>query len=157
MQNVRWYGDRWKAAMRSEARKRNSAGAIAVFNRAKILTSHEGAGARVKAVAKWKKSPTIVVQNRGTRKQIGKLVYGAFPSAPGDPPHKQTGRGSGSIAWENVSDTIARIGTNVRYFGRWVEGGTRKMAARPWLRRALREMTPFIRAVWARPWRGPGV
>ena len=153
MKNVRWFGEQWKAAMRREARQRNSASAIAVFNRAKILTSHEGSGHRVKI----KGGGTEVVQSRGGRKQIGKLIYNAFPSAPGDPPNRQTGRGAGSIAWENVSDTIARIGTNVRYFGRWVEGGTRKMAARPWLRRALREMTPFIQAVWNRPWRGPGI
>ncbi len=151
MRNVTWYGDRWSGAMRREARQRNSAAAIAVHNRAKVLTSHEGSGARVKV----KGGGTEVVQNKGRRRQIGKLIMNAFPSAPGDPPNRQTGRGAGSIAWEIVSDSIARIGTNVRYFGRWVELGTRKMAARPWLRRALREMTPFIRAVWNRPWRGP--
>lgn len=147
MNNIRWFGDQWKAAMRRESRKRNSAAATSVNNRAKILTSHEGAGARVRI----KGGGTEVVQNRGGRKKIGKLVYGAFPSAPGDPPNKQSGRGNSSIAWELVSDAIARIGTNVRYM-RWQELGTKLMAARPWLRRALREMTPAIRAIWNRPW-----
>lgn len=133
--------------MRQEARKRNSAGAIAVHNRAKLLTGREGAGARVRA----KGGGTELVQSRGKRKQIGALVYGAFPSAPGDPPARQSGRGNDSIAWEMVSDAIARIGTNIKYM-RWLELGTRLMAARPWLRRSLKEMTPFIRAVWARRW-----
>jgi len=147
---VRWFGDRWKVAMRQEARRRNSACAIGVHNRAKLLVSHEGAGARVRI----KGGGTEVVQSRGKRKAIGKLVYGAFPSRAGDPPNTQTGRGKGSIAWELVSDAIARIGTNIRYM-RWLELGTKRMLARPWLRRALREMIPFIKAVWNRSWAGP--
>jgi len=135
--------------MRREARQRNSACALAVWQRAKLLIGTEGAGARVKV-----KGGTQVVQNRGGRKAIGKLLYGAFPSAPGDPPHKQSGRLLASVAWELVGDAIARVGMNLRY-GRWLELGTRKMAARPWLRRALREMTGFCQAVWNRPWKGP--
>lgn len=64
-------------------------------------------------------------------------VPGPAPSAPGEPFHTQTGRGRGSIAWE-VSGMVCRIGTNVRYL-RWLELGTSKVAARPWLRRALAE------------------
>lgn len=144
---VKWEGDRYKAAMRREARKRNQAAAQAVWQRAKLLIGTEGAGARVKI----KGGGTEVVQSKGGRRQIGKLIYGAFPSRPGDPPHKQTGRLLASLAWELVSDAIARVGMNLKY-GRWLELGTRKMAARPWLRRALREMTPLVQAVWNRPW-----
>jgi hypothetical protein len=147
---IKWYGDKWKAALRREARQRNSACAISVFNRAKLLVGTEGAGARVKA----KGGGTQIVQSRGKRRIIGKLIYGAFPSSPGNPPNKQSGRGQASIAWELVSDAIARVGTNLKYMGIWLEGGTRKMAARPWLRRSLREMTGFVKAVWARPWKG---
>ena len=68
--------------MRAEAKRRNSACAIAVMNHAKQLLGHEGAGARVKK----KGGGTEVVQNRGKRKTIGKLIYGAFPSLPGQPP-----------------------------------------------------------------------
>lgn len=148
---VKWDGDRYKAAMRREVRKRNSDCAIGVWQRAKLLIGTEGAGARVKV-----KGGTEVVQSKGKRKQIGKLVYGAFPSLPGDPPHKQTGRLLGSIAWDLVSDAIARVGMNLRY-GRFLELGTKHMAARPWLRRALNEMTGYIRAVWQRPWNGPNL
>jgi hypothetical protein len=158
----KWYGEQWKAAMRREARQRNSACALAVWQRAKLLIGTEGAGARVKvkgsssrgASGQFTAGTTEVVQNRGGRKAIGKLIYGAFPSAPGDPPHKQTVRLLASVAWELVGDAIARVGMNLRY-GRWLELGTRKMAARPWLRRALREMTGFCQAVWNRPWKGP--
>lgn len=148
-QQIRWYGDKWKRELRAEARRRNAACAIAVHNRAKTLLSVEGAGARVRNKAT---GGTEVVQARKGRRTIGALIYRAFPSRPGEPPHKQSGHLLGSVGWELVSNAVARVGTFLRY-GRWLELGTRIMAARPWLRRALREMTPFIQAVWNRPWR----
>lgn len=168
MRNITWYGDRWKAGMEREARNRISACAIAVHNRAKLLVSVEGAGSTVRTkkgqghILYDKRgrylggsSSTEVVQHRGRRKQIGDLIYNAFPSAPGEPPHKQTGRLLGSVAWEIISNLVARVGTNINNppYPRYLEFGTRKMAARPWLRRSLNEMVPFIRAVWRRPWR----
>jgi len=42
----------------------------------------------------------------------------------------------------------ARVGTNVLY-GRYLEFGTRKMAARPWLSLALRDFGPQLRAILA--------
>lgn len=64
-------------------------------------------------------------------------VPGPAPSAPGEPPHMQGGRLRGSVAWE-VAGMVCRVGTNVRY-GRWLELGTSRVQARPWLRRALAE------------------
>ena len=43
---------------------------------------------------------------------------------------------------------IARIGTNLKY-GLYLELGTRRMAARPYLRRALDETRDEIRALFA--------
>lgn len=51
-----------------------------------------------------------------------------------------TGRLRGSIEWELGRDArglVARVGTNVHY-ARFVEEGTRRMAAQPYLRPALR-------------------
>lgn len=79
----------------------------------------------------------------------GRLIYGANPSKPGDPPHKQTGRALGSTAYEVVG-MIARVGTNLLYF-RWLELGTVKMAARPSLRRALLEKWHEVQAILGRP------
>ncbi len=56
------------------------------------------------------------------------------PSAGGEYPHKDTGRLRASISNEvdNAAKT-ARVGTNVLY-GKFLELGTKKMAARPFLR-----------------------
>lgn len=70
------------------------------------------------------------------------------PSLPGEPPHKRTGRGRASVAYE-VSGLVGRVGTNVKYL-RWLELGTLRVAARPWLRRALRESQAQITAIFAR-------
>ena len=47
-----------------------------------------------------------------------------------------TGNLRSSITHKVVSDEEARVGTNVEY-APWVEGGTSKMAAQPFLRPAL--------------------
>lgn len=74
-------------------------------------------------------------------------------AARGEAPHVQTGRLRASVAWEVVG-AVVRIGTNVLY-GRRLELGTRKMLARPWLRRALREVQERIQTILAAPIRGP--
>lgn len=67
----------------------------------------------------------------------GKL--GSNPSTPGEPPHKQTGRLRSSIAQSyDESAMTSRVGTPVAY-GKFLELGTSKMAARPYLRAALAE------------------
>lgn len=76
-------------------------------------------------------------------------VYGAFPSRPGEPPRKQTGHLRRSIAYEvDRTNLVARIGTNLAY-GRYLELGTRRMAPRPWLRRAQAETMNTIRRIFS--------
>ncbi|KKN45136.1 hypothetical protein LCGC14_0685890 [marine sediment metagenome] len=53
-------------------------------------------------------------------------------SGPGEPPHRRTGTLSRSITHE-VTAATARVGTNIKY-GKFLETGTSKMAARPYLR-----------------------
>lgn len=93
----------------------------------------------------WRRmeAATVLVSNRA--KVLISEPYPP-PSAPGEPPHRRTGRLRASVAREVVregSATVGRVGTNVKY-GRWLELGTSRMAARPWLRRALVEMRPAI-------------
>lgn len=93
----------------------------------------------------------VVAAKRGMK---GRNVYGAFPSRPGQPPRKQTGTLQRSVTYEvNPTTMTARVGTNIKY-GRYLEFGTRKMAARPWLRRSLDEMRGEIKAIMRRPMRG---
>jgi HK97 gp10 family phage protein len=62
-------------------------------------------------------------------------------SAEGEPPAVLTGRLRDSITHEieeQLWDIIGRVGTNVEY-ARYLELGTKKMAPRPYLRRAIEE------------------
>lgn len=87
----------------------------------------------------------ILVSNQAKR-----LISTPYPppSVPEEPPHRRTGRLRSSVTYE-VKDRTAFVGTNVKY-GRWLELGTSKIAARPWLRRALIEMTPQIMKIMGR-------
>lgn len=70
-------------------------------------------------------------------------------SAPGQPPHADTANLKRSIRWEFSSspgEMIVRIGSPVKY-GLFLELGTRRMAARPWLRPSFLRMMPRIRAI----------
>lgn len=61
------------------------------------------------------------------------------PSVPGSGPAVRTGRLRGSITWQlgrDAAGLYAVIGSNVEYAG-YVEIGTERMAARPYLRPAL--------------------
>ena len=59
------------------------------------------------------------------------------PSSPGEPPHKMLGDLQRSIAHEMTQDkSTAYVGTNVEY-GYYLEIGTSKMEARPYLRSTL--------------------
>lgn len=102
----------------AEVRRRIARAAITLMNHAKELLSIAGTG-------------------RAGRDKKGrfKTRYGANPSAPGEPPHRQTGRLRASVTYE-IEGESARVGTNVRY-GRALEIGTDTIEPRPWLRRAL--------------------
>lgn len=85
--------------------------------------------------------------SRRTRVRNAKAKGRAFAahryqaSAPGEPPRKRTGTLQKSIAYEvkGEGDTVvARIGTPVDY-GRFLEFGTKRMAARPYLASSLAE------------------
>ena len=117
-----------------------NAAAIHCMNRAKTLLSVEGTGQRTRRVR----------NKAGKLRKSTKLVYGKSPSAPGEPPHVQTGRLRASVAFEVDKESLtARVGTNVKY-GRYLELGTRAgIAPRPWLRRALAETAAQINAILA--------
>lgn len=75
---------------------------------------------------------------------------GTTPSAPGEPPHKDTGRLRASISHEVDKDAMAaRVGTNVVY-GKFLEIGTRKMAARPYLRPTYERLKPELAKILTR-------
>lgn len=73
--------------------------------------------------------------------------HGDTPSAPGEPPHKDTGRLRSSISYEvDAQEMKGRVGTNVTY-GKFLELGTESLAARPFLRSTLAEETSAIQDI----------
>lgn len=80
-----------------------------------------------------------------TKRVLGRR--GSNRSVPGEPPHKDYGKLRESIASDvDAAGLTVRVGTPLRY-GKFLELGTRKMAPRPYLRRALAELKPRINAV----------
>lgn len=68
-----------------------------------------------------------------------RLASNASPSSPGEGPGVVTGRLRGSITWRPGEDGVSPyvdVGSNVLY-APYLELGTSKMAARPFLRPAL--------------------
>lgn len=125
--NLNWHGDEVRRKIRREMERRIAAASIVVLNHARTLISISGTGGAPGS----------------------KRSYGSNPSAPGEPPHKQFGHLRRSVAREVVG-LVGRVGTNLRY-GRYLEFGTKKMAARPWLRRALAEKRDAIRRLLTAP------
>lgn len=133
---VIWHGDAVRKAIQAEMVKRLSAVGVLGANYAKELISVPG--------------------DARQRDEKGRILKGQkkLPkrrSRPGDPPYKQTGHLRRSVAWEvNASDRLVRIGTNLKY-GLYLELGTRKMAARPWLRRMLIEKRAYFKRLLTAP------
>lgn len=76
----------------------------------------------------------------GYRVKWGKL--GSEPSRPGEFPRKQTGFFRSSIAYQITTDANGvaqgRVGTAYKV-GKFLDRGTMRAAARPWLGRTVRE------------------
>jgi len=119
---LQWHGDEAKEHVRRRAVRFLRRAAIVVERQAKVLLSVPGTG-----------------RNKG--RKSGPITR----SKPGEPPRKQTGRLRASVTREvDESSLTARVGTNVDY-GKFLELGTsRGLKPRPWLRRALAEMSQRV-------------
>lgn len=119
MSDQEWNGDAALEHVRGRAVQFIERAAITVENRARELLSIAGTG-RVDGV------------------QVGPVER----SKPGEPPRKQTGRLRASVTREvDATEMEARVGTNVAY-GKHLELGTKRgILPRPWLRRALAEVS----------------
>jgi len=85
------------------------------------------------------------------RENISDPTRTAGPSLPGAFPHADTGRLRNSIEYAVDDDGLSvRVGTNVEYGG-YLELGTDKMEARPFLEKTIYDMEPAIRKALKRP------
>ncbi len=131
--------DRYKKALHAEQDRRVKLAAIMVMRHARSLLNVSGTGVR---------GPTggIVRAVKRTRKTI----YGAFPSRPGEAPHKQTGALRMAVAWEMARRGVARVGIpRSVWYGWYLEVHKN----RPWLARSLREKSREVVAILGAPWK----
>lgn len=71
------------------------------------------------------------------------------PSKPGEPPRKRTGFGAANVRYEfdeKAGEARVGVATNAKYMG-FLEIGTRKMAARPWLLSTMIRLMPQLKAL----------
>lgn len=81
-----------------------------------------------------------VDKKTGRAKASQKTVYNFTHSRPGNPPFKQKGNLRKSVAYEVVG-LVGRVGSNLKQprYPLYLELGTRKMGARPYLRSNLKK------------------
>lgn len=87
--------------------------------------------------------PNVRVKKKG-----GGVVW-TDSSKPGEPPRKRTGFLQGHVKYELDKKALAsRVGlaANAKY-GLFLEMGTKKMDARPWLLATLEKVMPQLRAL----------
>jgi phage gpG-like protein len=164
MSELRWFGDERRRDIEAEMTRRLKASARHVKNRARELISIPGTTQAIKGFSYmgWE------IGEDGKRKRVTRKVkkrqklYNMVTSDAGEPPRKQTGHLRTSVAtsedglsapggvFTSSGSAHAIVGTNLEY-GKHLELGTRRMAPRPWLRRALSEMSDKIKALLSRP------
>lgn len=141
--HIEWYGEQWTREMQAEYRKNIAAAAIYLVNVIKADISQPGTF-RYSVIPGGK---------------FMKTVRNFTHSIPGNPPYLQTGLLRSSISWEFVKGgpsnaELARVGTSLQY-GLYLEKGTRKMAARPYIEVNMRKHAPTISAILTKKL-GPG-
>jgi hypothetical protein len=122
--------------------KRLEAGAMYLENSIKEEISLTGVGQA--AVPKG----TKLASGRVTRRPKRTRIYGFARSKPGEPPRKQFGHLRRSITHDvDKANLTARVGTTLKV-GRYLELGTRRMAARPYLRSTYLRVAPQIAQIF---------
>ena len=129
---TRWYGDR--LVRRLQGRARYAVRRAAEFLKADIKIAFPGSGVS------------------GGRRGVSKREREKHRSKPGEIPHVQSGHLKDSIEYEMLPDGMtARIGpTTIAKYGLYLERGTPRMAARPFLRPALRRNRMRLRRILER-------
>lgn len=132
--HIEWRGDQWTQELRVGLRRNVAAAATYLVNVIKADISQSGA------------LRYSVLPGGKFKKTVRNFTH----SIAGNPPYMQTGLLRSSIAWEfarGPSNTeIARVGTNLKY-GLYLEKGTRKMAARPYIEVNVRKHQSTISAI----------
>ncbi len=127
---MNWYGDEVQAKVKNHMATRLQYAARQVRDHIRVrLGDKRGPTKGLMRKIRSGKAPAFAVQ----------------ASAPGEFPAMRTGHLRRNIQADfDAARMVARVGTTVAY-GKWLEFGTRKMAARPWLSLGLKETADTIR------------
>lgn len=137
----------------SEALSTNLKGLMSAFpnaiNKAVVKTASEVRNNALKSIRREQSMGRVYTHHFTAMLPSGALIEGKkrskphTASAPGDAPNTDTGRLVVSIATENPRKGLSYVGTSVEY-GKYLEFGTRRVAARPWLRPAMDKAAPEL-------------
>ena len=146
---MRWYG-------------RQVAGAVQAVLEERLDIA---AGEVINEIGRRMREPKSGVDVPQGRKRYGEKRgrrikgFGTRRSGPGEAPAVQSGALRNSIAKDSPGPLRRRVGTNIGAketdapYGLYLEVGTRKMAARPWLRVSLEAKREKIRRILTAPMR----
>jgi len=154
---VKWFGAEFIKKLETAIEIRLDICAVQVMNTAiDLMKTTPLTASKGRAIRRRKKIGTkvsyvddgSVTQGGGFYAKVGgqagikgfKILY---RSLPGNPPAVQTGHLKRSITWERAGRYTRRVGTNLPY-GLYLELGTKKMLARPFLRPAMEKSKDFI-------------
>jgi phage gpG-like protein len=148
---MKWYGDQRRAEIDAEMQRRLESCTRHVRNAARILLNIPGTTQAIASFSYMGWETGEDGKRRRVKRKVRKKakLYGSVVSEPGEAPRKQYGHLRTSVSTE-VLKLVGRVGTNLEY-GKHLELGTRHMAARPWLRRALNESRAKITAILSKP------
>lgn len=137
----------------SEALSTNLKGLMSAFpnaiNKAVVKTANEVRNNAIKSISREQSMGRVYTHYFTAMLPNGALIEGKkrnkphTASAPGDAPNTDSGTLVRSIAVENPRKGLSYVGTSVEY-GKHLEFGTRRMAARPWLRPAMDKAAPEL-------------
>ena len=148
MAKIEWHGENVKRVINQALERNMRAACIHLQSAVKNLIS----------------TRAVIRRTRGQTGQRGRPVFES--SRPGMPPHLRTGTLLGSIQYRVDRGPIGIVGTDrarilagaktvsprtVRGYGAYLELGTRKMAARPYLRPALIRERDTLARILATP------
>lgn len=134
---VKWYGDQELSRLRKAAGDAIRRSAVLLQTRARLLASRPAERIRRK-------------RHRTTTAGPPGSGYTEFiASRPGQPPALRTGFGRRNILMEFVPDQLlARVGPSKQAdYMAYLELGTQHISPRPWLRTAVEQSRPAIRAL----------
>jgi HK97 gp10 family phage protein len=145
--SLRWYGDTITKKLRKEINRRLNIAADVVFKHVKATLSVSGSSKRAKQTKRrdYAKGKKLTLRKNAR-------MFGTDVSAPGEAPRKQRGRLYRSVA-KQVKNLSARIRVPDQK-AHLLEFGTKRMQARPFLRRAVAEKTAAVRQILSGFWGG---